>query len=193
MDRLCAEFPQIRPYVFFARLPPDIDVREFGFWLFNKSRPTSKRERAERSNGVLLVYDWASDSASLTVGYNWDAFLGDLELRQILQEAAEDFMAGRYGNGIAAVMGGLQYLLREKHEAAVVVEEKWKKEIQGRNSPASSKRATSQVRLREKKAASAVVGFQSPEESDLDLDLALEGGERNESVSSIPASTAERW
>ncbi|MEM0898046.1 MAG: hypothetical protein AAGJ79_14310, partial [Verrucomicrobiota bacterium] len=177
MDALCAEFPQVRPFVFFARLPPDIDVREFGFWLFNVSKPANRKEAERRAHGILFVYDWGSNAASLTVGYGLDPFVGDMELRRLIKEAAPAFVERQNGTGIAKVMGGFQALLREKHAAAVVLAERWEKAERTSSRADVAKKSTQKVRSREQGVVPVAGETGEPSrgnELELDLDLVLQ-------------------
>ena len=137
IDRLRREFPQVHPYIFIARLPPGIDVREFGFWLFNRSAPANRKEEAERLYGVLFIFDRTSGSASITIGYGLDPFLSDSDLRIILENSREAFLGGQYGIGIANGIEALCVLLREKHAEAHEAVKEWKRRGSPRPRPAA--------------------------------------------------------
>ena len=128
LNELCREFPQVRPYIFVARLPPNIDVREFGFWLFNRSAPANKKEKAERPWGLLFVFDRTSRSASLTAGFALEPFLSNDDLKTALMAARDEFVLGHYGKGIASMARELKAVLRESHKKAAEALKLWKSE-----------------------------------------------------------------
>ncbi len=184
LNELRREFPQVRPYIFVARLPPNIDVREFGFWLFNRSAPANKKEKAERPWGLLFVFDRTSRSASLTAGYAIEPFLGHDELKSALTAARDPFVSGHYGKGIAAMVRELKGFLRTSHQKAAEELKRWKRngmpEVQPAPAPAPSSERKENVRREQPESQKQLPGEnQSDEELELP-ELTVASGQKKE-------------
>lgn len=121
IQRLERHFPQVTIYVALAKLPEESDVREFGYWLFNASPVENPAEAERRLDGILLVVDRTSRTASLTVGYGLDVFLGDDVLTALLDKARPHFKGGSYGRGIIEVVDALRRALLKAHGSAMKV------------------------------------------------------------------------
>ena len=125
IDKLEKRFPQVRMYVCVTKLEGHVDVPEFGYWLFNRSRPESEAAKAERLHGVLLVIDRNSRRASLTIGYGLDVFIDDVQLEKVLENGAAEMQIGNYGAGLVKVTRQLTASLTERHTLAEFVVQKW--------------------------------------------------------------------
>jgi uncharacterized membrane protein YgcG len=139
MDKLERRFPQVRMYVCITKLEGHVDVREFGYWLFNRSRPESEEARAERIYGLLLVIDRNSRRASLTIGYGLDVFVDDVELERVLENGAAEMQVGDYGRGVVKITKQLKETLTERHTLAEFVVQKWNR-LRGGGSSAKSRK-----------------------------------------------------
>lgn len=115
--QLEGRFPQVGFYCCVAPLAEGVDVREFGFWLFNASTPRTAAEHERRWRGMLLVVDTGGRRASLTVGYQLDPLLSDGALELALKAGEREFRAGRHGEGATRVLQHLQRQLEEAHRA----------------------------------------------------------------------------
>ena len=118
MANLRNVFPQITICSCFTRLPSGVDGREFGFWLFNRSVPTTPEEREQRLYTLLLVFDAAHQTLSATVGYGLDCFLDDIVLSKSLDDAKDKLRHKGIASGIQHWLKLLSRRLVPIHDAA---------------------------------------------------------------------------
>lgn len=119
IDRIESGMPQVRLYLCVVKLLPGTDVRECGFWMLNASVPRDEEEASHRPWSVLLILDTQSLSASATVGYGLDPWLGDPQLRTALAAGRGEWVRGNLAAGAAKFLQQLHHALRAAHGAAV--------------------------------------------------------------------------
>lgn len=127
IDLLEKRLPQVRLFICITSLEKNTDVREFGFWLFNRAKPEIVMEPDARTHGILLMVDRSSRAASLTVGYGLDTFIDDVLLVRALKESERALKEGRYGEAFAKLAAKLLDVLRERQTLAQFALEKWKR------------------------------------------------------------------
>ncbi len=118
--RLEKTFPQLHFHVCLTELPEGMDVREFGFWLFNASVPATQEAHEQRPWSVLLVIDQAGRAASLTIGYALDPLLDDTVLERILAAGEEALQNDLAAAGIITILSALrrELTLAQRNAAA---------------------------------------------------------------------------
>lgn len=76
LGRLRRRFRQVRWCLCLVELPPEVNLRLFGFWLLNSARPEDDDPEGPAWT-VLLVVDTAGQAAAVTAGYALESFVAD--------------------------------------------------------------------------------------------------------------------
>ncbi len=105
-------FPQARFVMFLTRLPRGANVREYGFWLFNRARFSLDEARGGNNFSILLTIDCAGGQAAMTVGYGLELLLPEQTLREVLESVSRDFAKGRYYRGCERCLYAVIRLLK---------------------------------------------------------------------------------
>jgi hypothetical protein len=77
-------FPQIHWCLLSVKLPPQADMRLFGFWFFNVSPVAADEDPDQRAWTILLTIDTEQQQLGLTPGYYIEPFLADDEWEKLL-------------------------------------------------------------------------------------------------------------
>ena len=115
LRRFEQDFPQLFFAIYIADLPASTSLRELGFWMINRAIFDSPRSN---DSAILLCINNQSLSASLSLGYIPEQFLGEDALGSILSRA-EPYLAERqYGQLIASCLNSVTWWLRQPLEVA---------------------------------------------------------------------------
>ncbi len=114
LEGISRRFPQIFVAVYTGSLGEIANIRQFGFWLLNRS--AFEDVPAERPNeaGILLTIDPDSKAAGIVFGYLLDPFLDEADTFQCLTRAHACWLEGRYADGIVKAVNHLDGLLRKR-------------------------------------------------------------------------------
>lgn len=118
LEKLRAQFPQVTLCTCLAKVPSEVSLAEFGFWLFNQSVPDSPRLTERRLHSILLCIDPDRCEASLTVGYGLDPFIADESLAECLARIQKPLEARDYGKALSKLCLALRPILNEGYEIA---------------------------------------------------------------------------
>lgn len=77
-------FPQIHWCLLSVSLPPQSDLRLFGFWFFNVSPLAAEEQAEQRAWTILLTMDVAQKQIGITPGYCIEPLLADDEWEKLL-------------------------------------------------------------------------------------------------------------
>lgn len=121
-------FPQPRLCFSILELAPEVDPREFGFWMMNASPVSDEEEAGLRPWTILMIIDDASGRVSVTSGYAIEPFLDDERLTAVLRLDRQYLFARDYATGILKFIDGVEEVLKE---GADRVERKKKKRTSG--------------------------------------------------------------
>jgi len=113
MDEFEAMFPQLFFATYIDSLPDGTSLREFGFWLLNRAAVGSIDFSRPNENGILLLIDLNSRSASLSVGYALEETLPQSVLHQTIENAVEPWSKGDFHGGILDCMDELMESLKK--------------------------------------------------------------------------------
>lgn len=113
VGEFAGRFPQIRVAICLLRLSPGTSLSEFGHWMINASPLAEGETPVDRRRTLLLVMDLNSSRASLTLGYDVEALLGETSARAALASVAPEFAAGRFGLGVRLLLGAIGSVLDE--------------------------------------------------------------------------------
>ncbi len=108
------QFPQLFFAVHFAALSEMTSLRQYAFWLLNRASIADLDEKRPNENGILMVVDVNSKSATITYGYHLDAFLREEDLFQVLSRAHGYLAEGDYVRGIKVASKQLAAVLRKR-------------------------------------------------------------------------------
>lgn len=111
LERFELEFPQLFFASYIADLPDDINLRELGFWLINRAIIDSPRGN---DNAILLCINNQHLSASLSLGYFPEQYLGEDTLAEILEETSPHLAGRQFARLISTCLSSLSLQLRQR-------------------------------------------------------------------------------
>jgi hypothetical protein len=103
-ERLHECFPQVSFSVVSVSLRPDQPLSAYAFWIFNRGGVCRELHRGGKSRDILLTLGAAHGSATLMIGYGLEPFVSLTQLQQMVNAGAADFAAGRWADGVVAVI-----------------------------------------------------------------------------------------
>ena len=106
-------FPQVRFSFCLVDLDEGVDLREFGFWMFNASPVTDEKEAEDRPWTILFLIDPGRGEASVTSGYAIEPYLRDEKWNMILRDQRRHFFARDFKKGLSGTLDGLDRMLWE--------------------------------------------------------------------------------
>ena len=113
--RIEKKFPQLHLAAVIDRVPADVSMPVYTFWLFNRAGISSSVERGADNHLVLLVIDAGgrpSKGAACMIGYGLEPFVGKAELGRCLDLAAAEVAAGHHGKAALSFFSALQTVLQ---------------------------------------------------------------------------------
>lgn len=118
MERIAKRFPQVFVAVYTGALGEVANLRQFGFWLLNRSAfedvPVDKPNEA----GILLTIDPDSKAAGIVFGYLLDPFLDESDTFECLSRGHAYWLEGRYAEGITRALRHLESVLAKRSRQA---------------------------------------------------------------------------
>jgi hypothetical protein len=118
MEKITRRFPQIFVAIYTGSLGEVANMRQFGFWLLNRSAfedvPVDKPNEA----GILITIDPESKAAGMVFGYLLDPFLDETDTFECLSRAHAYWLEGRYADGILRTLAHLDVVLRKRSRQA---------------------------------------------------------------------------
>lgn len=117
MDRIGRRFPQVFVAIYTGSLGEISNLRQFGFWLLNRSAFEDLPPDKPNEAGVLLSIDPDSKAAGMVFGYLLDPFLDESDTFDCLSRAHAYWLEGRYADGIVRALAHLEGVLarRSRH------------------------------------------------------------------------------
>ena len=109
LQRFEQDFPQLFCAIYIADLPEATNLRELGFWLINRAIFDSQRSN---DSAILLCINNQTLSASLSLGYIPEQFLGEDALDSTLNRAIPYLSDRQSGRLIASCLNSLTWGLR---------------------------------------------------------------------------------
>lgn len=113
LAQLEKKFPQVRICFCALELPEHVDLREFGYWLFNASPVEDSVEVGKRPWTILLLLDHALGRVSVTSGYAIEPFVRDDQWVNCLRIEREYFVKRDYRKAGLRFVSGAERILRE--------------------------------------------------------------------------------
>ncbi len=118
MDQLTRRFPQIFVAIYTGSLGEVANIRQFGFWLLNRSAFDDVPADMPNEAGILITIDPESKGAGMVFGYLLDPFLEESDTFDCLSRAHAYWLEGRYADGIVKMLGHLDSVLRKRSRHA---------------------------------------------------------------------------
>lgn len=109
---LHGRFPEVELSIF-SCVSPNRPTREYGYWVFNRCRFHQVRLRFERCHSLLLLFNLADASASLTAGYGLEGLLSEADIARVLETGVADWAEQRYEAGTLRMIEELTDQLRK--------------------------------------------------------------------------------
>jgi uncharacterized membrane protein YgcG len=117
MDQFSARFPELFFVVYTGVFRQTESLRIFGFWLLNRAVFEDVPD-VKNDAGIVLVIDVERKSASISFGYQLDAYLDEDDTFQCLSKAHPPWLEGHYDLGIVALLRMLEKILQRKCQQA---------------------------------------------------------------------------
>lgn len=117
MGRFSTRFPQLFVAVYTGDLGEVANLRQFGFWLLNRSAFDDVPVEMPNAAGILLTIDPECKGAGMVYGYLVEPYLDEKDTFECLSRAHGHWLQGRYADGIIRVLRHLETILikRSRH------------------------------------------------------------------------------
>ncbi|HEY5895656.1 MAG TPA: TPM domain-containing protein [Chthoniobacterales bacterium] len=93
-------------------LPPNTNLREYMFWLFNRCRFSPIDAKLNRNYSVVIVIDVTSGTAFMSTGFGFEQWLQDEDLQAILDPAIPHFKKNQMAAGCKTIFDRLAARIR---------------------------------------------------------------------------------
>ena len=120
LNELNIQFPQLRVSVTTVDgIPEKLNLSVYTFWLFNRSDVVRKFDTDGRNYDVLFTIDARTRRIALIVGYGLEPFVGQEQIRQVLDTGYSMLVADRHAAALLTMLEALSAMLRKAgHEIA---------------------------------------------------------------------------
>jgi len=118
MDHITRRFPQIFVAIYTGSLGEISNLRQFGFWLLNRSAFEDVPVTKPNAAGILITIDPESKAAGMVFGYLLDPFLEESDTFDCLSRAHAYWLDGDYADGIVRLLAHLDSVLRKRSRQA---------------------------------------------------------------------------
>ena len=118
MERITRRFPQIFVAIYTGSLGEVAHMRQFGFWLLNRSAFEDVPVQKPNEAGILITIDPESKAAGMVFGYLLDPFLEEADTFACLSRGHAYWLEGRYADGLLRALDHLDGILRKRSRQA---------------------------------------------------------------------------
>lgn len=118
MERITRRFPQVFVAVYTGALGEVSNIRQFGFWLLNRSAFEDVPVEKPNEAGILFTIDPESKAAGVVFGYLLDPFLEESDTFECLSRAHAYWLEERYADGIVRALAHLEVVLCKRSRQA---------------------------------------------------------------------------
>lgn len=118
MERISRRFPQVFVAVYTGALGEVANLRQFGFWLLNRSAFEDVPVEKPNEAGILLTIDPESKAAGIVFGYLLDPYLDETDTFECLSRGHAYWLEERYAEGITRVLRYLEGVLVRRSRQA---------------------------------------------------------------------------
>jgi uncharacterized membrane protein YgcG len=106
-----SKFPQLFISVYLGAFEDLSSIRQYGFWMLNRTHYVDVDPRRPNSTGILILVDVNAKSASITFGYALMPYLSEESTFEALSAGHPFFLQGDYLKALKAVIKKLEVLL----------------------------------------------------------------------------------
>nr|MBR9809468.1 TPM domain-containing protein [bacterium] len=106
-----SKFPQLFISVYLGAFEDLSSIRQYGFWMLNRTHYVDVDPQRPNSTGILILVDVNAKSASITFGYALMPYLSEKTTFEALSAGHPFFLQGDYLKGLKAVIKKLEILL----------------------------------------------------------------------------------
>jgi len=131
MEKITRRFPQVFVAIYTGSLGEVANIRQFGFWLLNRSAFEDVPVEKPNEAGILLTIDPESKAAGIVFGYLLDPFLDETDTFECLSRAHAYWLEGRYADGIVRALAHLDGILCKRCRQARRDPEHFERKIAG--------------------------------------------------------------
>jgi hypothetical protein len=118
MEKMTRRFPQLFVAIYTGSLGEVANIRQFGFWLLNRSAFEDVPVEKPNEAGILITIDPESKAAGMVFGYLLDPYLEESDTFECLSRAHAYWLEGRYADGIVRVLTHLDGILCKRSRQA---------------------------------------------------------------------------
>ncbi len=118
MEAITRRFPQVFVAIYTGSLGEVSNIRQFGFWLLNRSAFEDVPVQTPNEAGILITIDPESKAAGMVFGYLLDPFLDESDTFECLTRAHAYWLEGRYADGLVRALAHLGGILRKRSRHA---------------------------------------------------------------------------
>jgi uncharacterized membrane protein YgcG len=118
MERISRRFPQVFVAIYTGSLGELANLRQFGFWLLNRSAFEDVPMEKPNEAGILLTIDPETKAAGMVFGYLLDPFLEESDTFECLSRAHAHWLEERYAEGIIRALTHLEGILVKRSRKA---------------------------------------------------------------------------
>ena len=111
MERLTRRLPQVFVAVYTGALGGVADMRQFGFWLLNRTTFENVPADATNDAAILITIDPESKAAGMVFGYLLDPFLDEADTFECLSRGHAHWLEQRYAEGLVKTIAHLEVIL----------------------------------------------------------------------------------
>ena len=108
LRRFEARFPQLFVAVYLGAFEQEVCLRQFGFWMLNRTVYRDLDEERSNTAGILILVDVNSKSVGITFGYALLPYLDEDFTFQALAAGHPSFIEGDYLGALRAVIQKLE-------------------------------------------------------------------------------------
>ncbi len=113
LKRFEARFPQLFVSIYLGAFEELQSIRQLGFWMLNRAQYVDLDEGRPNENGILILVDVNSKSASITYGYALLPYLDEKMTFAALSAGHPAFLKGDYREALTLVVAKLEsYLMK---------------------------------------------------------------------------------
>lgn len=118
MEKITRRFPQVFVAIHTGSLGEAANIRQFGFWLLNRSTFEDVPGQKPNSAGIVVIIDPQSKAAGMVFGYLLDSFLQESDTFECLSRAHAYWLEGRYADGLVRLLKHLDVILCKRSRKA---------------------------------------------------------------------------
>lgn len=118
MARIARHLPQVFVAVYTGALGETANIRQFGFWLLNRSEFEDVPAGKPNSAGILITIDPESKAVGMSFGYLLDPFLEEADTFECLLRGHAHWLEERYADGLVKVLAHLEVILCRRSRQA---------------------------------------------------------------------------